>query len=322
MTLYPLKLSYIAKERIWGGPHLKTDYGKEADTDRLGETWELSVRPEEMCRVENGALAGMPLRAAILAMGQASVCPTYDGGHFPLLIKLIDAGDRLSVQVHPGDAYAAHVEHDMGKTEMWYVLSAEEGASLVYGLRPGCDKEDLARAVREGRTEEVLSHHPVHAGDVLFIPAGLVHAIGAGITVAEIQENSDLTYRLYDYDRRGADGKPRALHIARALDVLRPYTEEEIQAIRYEAADREEKADSACLAHCRHFRVYLRTIDGDAACRCGAESFHSLLCLDGNGRIIHNDVTYSAKKGDSWFLPAGMGSYRLTGQMRLLDTSL
>lgn len=322
MELYPLKLSYIAKERIWGGERLKTEYGKQSDTDRLGETWELSVRPGETCRVENGPLSGMPLDAAILSMGLASVCPTYDGGHFPLLIKLIDAADRLSVQVHPGDAYAAHVEHDMGKTEMWYVLSAEEGASLVYGMEAGRDREDLARAVREGRTEEVLWHRPVHAGDILFIPAGLVHAIGAGITVAEIQENSDLTYRLYDYDRRDADGKPRALHITRALDVLRPYTEEEIQAVRYEAADRREKGDASCLAHCRHFRVYLRTLEGEAAGTCGAESFRSLLCLDGKGSIMYNNVTYSVKKGDSWFLPAGMGAYRLAGQMRLLETTL
>jgi mannose-6-phosphate isomerase class I/broad specificity phosphatase PhoE len=318
---YPMKLTCIPKERIWGGDTLKTAYKKQADgIERLGETWELTVRPDGMSHVQNGSFAGKTLADAIAALGNAAVAPAYTGGTFPLLIKLIDAREKLSVQVHPDDDYAARVEGDVGKTEMWYVLAAEKGATLVSGLRPGVDRAAFAAAVREGRTEEVLLTRPVHAGDVCFIPSGLVHAIGAGIVVAEIQQNSDLTYRVFDYNRRQSDGSLRELHVDRALDVVRPFSKEEIEAIRFEARD--EQDDAYTLVHCRYFRTRLLAVNGEREETVTPESFVSLLCVEGEGEIVFDGMPYPIQKGEQYFLPADMGAYILRGSMTLLSASV
>lgn len=319
--LYPMKLSYEAKYRIWGGDLLKKTYGKVAPAiDRLGETWELTVRADGMSRVENGVYADMPLCDVLAVLGNAAVSPTYDGKTFPLLIKLIDARDKLSVQVHPDDAYAARVEGDVGKTEMWYVLAADEGACLVSGLREGIDSAAFAAAVRDGHTEEVLDAHPVKPGDVCFIPSGLVHAIGAGIVVAEIQQNSDLTYRVFDYNRRQSDGSLRELHVERALDVVHPFTRDEIHALRYEAMD--EADDAETLVHCRYFRARLLAIKESRTLCIKQDSFVALQCVDGHGQIVCGDAVCKLQKGDMYFLPAGMGDCRLHGNMQLLAASL
>lgn len=315
---YPMKLSYVARERIWGGDRLIRDYGKRADTKNLGETWELTVRPDGMSLVENGRFAGQPLDMAIAALGNGAVSPDYDGGHFPLLIKLIDATDRLSVQVHPDDAYAA-MDGDAGKTEMWYVVDAEPGAQLVYGLRKGVDATDFSDAVAAGRVDDCLNYIPVKRGDIYFIPSGLVHAIGGGILIAEIQQNSDLTYRVYDYDRRDAAGNLRELHIEKALDVVRPFSEVEIDAIRYEA--RTEADGPACMAHCRYFRAEHLTLDGEATLPA-SDRFVSLLCIGGSGEIRVNGAAYPVALGESWFLPAGMGDVTLTGDLELILSSV
>ncbi|MBO5050727.1 MAG: class I mannose-6-phosphate isomerase [Clostridia bacterium] len=319
--LYPMKLTYEAKYRIWGGDTLKREFGKNAPgIDRLGETWELTVRADGMSVVENGPYAGMPLDKVIGALGLQAVSPTYDGGVFPLLIKLIDARDKLSVQVHPDDDYAAREEHDVGKTEMWYVLAAEPGATLVSGLKPGVDQHAFAAAVLDGRTEEVLEKRPVKPGDVCFIPSGLVHAIGAGIVVAEIQQNSDLTYRVFDYDRRQSDGSLRELHVDRALAVVQPFSEKEINTIRFEAQDGQDDGDT--LVHCRYFRARRLAVSGDRAETAGADSFVALLCVEGEGEITCAGETWPVKKGNQYFLPAGMGEYHLSGSMVLLAASV
>ncbi len=319
MQKYPLLLSYVAKERLWGGSCLKEQYGKEADTDALGETWELTVRQDEMSRVLNGPFTGMPLDAVIAAWGQDCVAPNYDGAHFPLLVKLIDAKEPLSVQVHPDDAYASRVEHDAGKTEMWYILSAAPGASIVYGLRPGIDRATYAASVHAGDMEGPLYYRPVQAGDVCFIPSGLVHAIGGGITLAEIQQNSDLTYRVYDYGRRGADGKCRPLHTEKALDVVRPFSDAEIDAIRFEARTAQDGDD--VLAHCRYFSTRLLRPQGN--CTFSPEhTFASLLITEGEGTLCHAGQTYPLRKGQSWFLPAGMGACAISGPLSALLTTL
>lgn len=318
---YPMKLTYAAKQRIWGGDLLKSIFHKEApQIAQLGETWELTVRPDGMSCVQNGCYAGQPLENVIALLGHDAVSPLYRGGRFPLLIKLIDARDRLSVQVHPDDAYAERVEHDSGKTEMWYVLAAAEGATLVDGLRPGVDRSAFAAAVREGRTEDVLQVRAVQAGDICFIPSGLVHAIGAGIVVAEIQQNSDLTYRVFDYGRRQPDGSLRELHVDRALDVVRPFAEEEVEKLRFAAWDAGDDKDT--LVHCRYFRVR-RLVVSDIRQECAtAQSFVALLCVDGEGAILAHGETYPLQKGELYFLPAGMGDYCLQGCMTVLASSV
>ncbi len=317
---YPMKVSYVPRERIWGGERLEHLFGKKAPFDRLGETWELTVRPDGMSHVENGAFAGLPLDEVIARLGNDAVSPAYQGGTFPLLIKLIDAQDRLSVQVHPDDAYAARVEHDVGKTEMWVVLAAEPGAELVYGLREGVDRAAFAAAVAAGRVEDVLLRHPVRAGDVCFIPSGLVHAIGAGIVVAEIQQNSDLTYRVYDYNRRQGDGTLRTLHVAAALDVVRPFTAEQIDALRF--SRKSGKDDENTLADCDYFRVERITVAGEVSLSVTRDSFAALLCIRGSGTVSGGGETVALSAGECCFVPAGCGTCTLGGDMVLLSSTV
>ncbi|MBQ8174827.1 MAG: class I mannose-6-phosphate isomerase [Clostridia bacterium] len=317
---YPMKLTFSPKYRIWGGDRLAREYGKRSEIDRLGETWELSVRQDTMSLVENGIFAGKTLADVISTVGHDAVSPSYDGTHFPLLIKLIDARDDLSVQVHPDDAYAAARENDLGKTEMWVVLAAGEGAKLVFGLADGVDRTAFEQAVENGRIEDTLAFRPVHAGDVFFIPSGMIHAIGAGIVLAEIQQNSDLTYRVYDYDRRQSDGSLRELHIRQALDVVRPFTDDEVEAIRFEA--RIDQDGENTLAHCRYFRTERLHVTNRVVLSADAKSFHALLCTEGVGSILFGGEEYPLKKGDCYFIPAKTGEYTLAGTLDVLIASI
>ena len=208
MQVYPLKLKPAVKEIIWGGDKLKTAYGKEAPFDKLAESWELTVRPDGMNVIENGEYAGMTLGEYIEKAGNSVIAAGYDADRFPLLIKFIDARDRLSIQVHPSDDYALANENEYGKTEVWYIVEADEGAELVFGLSRDYTKEAFDKAVAENTVETLLNRVKVHAGEVYFIPSGLVHAIGAGILICEIQQNSNVTYRVYDYGRLGKDVPP------------------------------------------------------------------------------------------------------------------
>ncbi len=320
--LYPMKLTAVPVNMIWGGSRLRDKFGKPGTGDKTGETWELSVRDKQMCRIENGRYAGMTVRGFIEAAGLGSVSPDYDGGRFPLLIKFIDAADRLSVQVHPDNEYASRVENDFGKTEMWYIIDADPGAEIIYGFADGCTEKDFKKAFEQGRLEKVLNYVRVKPGDVFFIPAGLIHAIGKGIFIAEIQQNCDLTYRVYDYDRRDANGNTRELHIKKALDVVKPFTDTEIINIRFSAASSAERQDCTLLAHCDYFKVKKYDIDGSREFSAGAESFNSLLFITGGGKIMSGGEEYPVKAGDSWLIPAGMGKYTVAGEMSFLIASI
>jgi len=298
MNKYPLKLAPVFKEIIWGGSKLKTDFGKKCDLEKLAESWELTVRSDGMNVIENGEYAGMTLAEYL----------GDDANGFPLLIKLIDACDRLSIQVHPDDEYARVHEGEYGKTEMWYIVDALPGAQLVYGLKD-YDKEKFAAAAADGTLEKYLSFVDVKKGDIFFIPSGCVHAIGAGILIAEIQQSSNVTYRVYDYNRRGADGKLRPLHVQKALDVIVDYKQEDIDAIRFS-----DGKDENSIANCKYFRV--EHIFGATDIFAG-DSFVHLLCLDGNGEI----GGYPLAKGDSYFIPAGCGLVRVTGDAEIITSS-
>ncbi len=300
MELYPFQLSYVTKSPIWGGTRLLRDYGKTADAPTVGESWELTVRREEKAVVCNGVHAGKTLESILAEAGGNLIAPDYVG-EFPLLVKLIDACDKLSVQVHPDDAYAARVEHDRGKTEMWYIVEADEGAEIICGLNAGVTQADFAQAVREGRTNDVLRHCPVQAGETYFIPAGLPHAIGAGILIAEIQQNCDLTYRIYDYDRRGADGKLRELHVEKAMEVVRPFTDAEIEELQFSRRS-DTLAGGEPLADCKYFRAERLQVKGEHTLPASAEMRH-LLCLSGEGCMVFRGKKYPFAKGVSYFLP-------------------
>ncbi len=317
MKKYPLKLTYTAKTALWAGKRLKEEYGKQTELERVSETWELSVREDEMARVIGGEADGMTLAEYFASCGYDCVTPSFKAGdRFPLLVKFIDAEDYLSVQVHPDDNYAAAVENDSGKTEMWYIVDAKAGAKLIYGLKAGISSEDFAAAVAEGRMGDTMNYVDVKAGETYFIPAGMLHAIGAGILIAEIQQNSDLTYRVYDFDRVGADGKKRELHVDKALAVTRPYDESEINEQRFargKACDTGE-----LLASSKYFKVRRLTQSGTAKLCASDDSFVSLLCTDGEGSIFADGVSYKITKGDSYFIPAGMGDFIIDGKLTVI----
>ncbi len=318
MKKYAMVMNPVSKEIIWGGDKLKKEYGKTAPFEKLAESWELTVREGEMCTIANGELSGKTMgeyiaedRIGILGTS----CEKYD--RFPLLIKFIDANDRLSIQVHPDDEYSLAHEGELGKTEMWYIMDAEEDARLVYGLKEGCTVEEFANAVHEGRTEEMLNFVPVHKGEVYFIPSGQVHAIGAGILIAEIQQNSNITYRVYDYNRKGADGKPRQLHTEQALNVIKLRSEEEINKIRFSRPD--ENDGGVSLASCDYFTVKKYAFDGSVTVEAKDDSFLSILVLEAEHLTI--DGT-EAKRGDSFFVPAGCGKVELNGKAEVIVSSV
>ena len=317
MKKYPLKLSYVTKTALWAGRRLKTDFNKESTYETVSESWELSVRNDEMSCITNGKACGMTLLEYFDTVGFDCVAPSFKkGDRFPLLVKLIDAADMLSIQVHPDDKYASEVEHDSGKTEMWYVVDACEGASLIYGLRDGVSGEDFASAIRQGRVGEVINTIPVKPGDTYFIPAGMLHAIGSGILIAEIQQNSDLTYRVYDFDRKDKDGNLRPLHVDKAIDVTRPYSEDEINSVRF--AKGEGLGVGECLANSEYFRVRRLSLTEKTKLSVSDESFMSVLCIEGDGNIIFEGDRFPICKGDSYFLPARMGEFEVDGNMTLM----
>ena len=315
MKRYPLLLSPVTKTALWGGFRLREEYGKESPFEKISEAWELTVREGDENRILNGEASGMTLSAYLASVGFDAVSPSYAGGHFPLLIKLIDAADKLSVQVHPDDAYAHAHGIDSGKTEMWYVAQAAPGATLVSGLREGVSASDFRDAVARGELAAVMREIEVKAGDVFFIPAGLLHAIGAGILIAEIQQNSDTTYRVWDYDRRGSDGKLRELHVKEALEVVRPISDDEIGDERFSVPP---IGIGEPIAACPLFRVSRLSVRGEDAFTVGRDSFLALTVLSGEGELSAAGERISLGKGCTVFLPAALGEVRLSGDFTAL----
>lgn len=315
--MYPMKLTGVTRSPIWGGTRLPLEWKKGTDCETVGESWELTVRRDGECRVENGAFAGRFLRDVIGENRDGVLgASTGDADSFPLLIKLLDAADVLSVQVHPNDEYAARVENDRGKTEMWYIVEADEGAQIICGLRDGVDGKMLAEAVEKNRVEDVLCHIPVHAGECYFIPAGLPHAIGKGILIAEIQQNCDLTYRVYDYNRRDKNGNTRELHVKKALDVIRPFSAQEIERIRY---SRTGDVRDGLLADCEYFRVERIVSDGEARLNRSTRMGH-LLCISGEGVLYSDGLAYDVHRGDGYLIPAACPEVRFCGKATLIYT--
>lgn len=305
MNLYPLLLKPAVKDNLWGGTRLIEEFGYEGK-DIAAEAWVLSCRPDGPAVIQNGELKGNTLSDAVTLWGNAALgknAATF--GSFPLLIKLIDAHDRLSVQVHPGDEYAMRVEGEPGKTEMWYVVDCEPGAQLILGFNRNIDKHEFHSRIENGTLLDVLNFVPVKKGDVFFIEAGTLHAIGSGILIAEVQQNSDTTYRVYDYERRGADGKPRELHIQRAVDVTNTVVTT-LQSNRFETHTA-VGGTSRLLAECEYFTSSLLTVSGMMEVY-NKQSFCSLLCLDGECVLETESTEINLIKGGSVFLPAGLSA--------------
>ena len=315
--LKPIKLNPVFKEIIWGGNRLKNEYNKKSDLNNIAESWELTVRPDGMNTINGGEFDGMTMEEYIEKNGE-SVVSNKPQPFFPLLIKFIDAEDNLSVQVHPDDEYGLKNANSLGKTEMWYIIDAKPGAQLVYGLKEGVSNEEFAQAITNGKVEEKLNYVNVKKGDVFFIPSGLVHAIGAGILLAEIQQNSNITYRVYDYNRVGKDGKPRELHVNDALNVIVNRNQEEIEKIQFST----NAKNTNTLACCEYFNVEKHNIDGTLSSFTNEESFASLLCLDGEGEITYEGEKFGFSKGDSYFIPANLGEFTINGKLEVIISKI
>lgn len=310
-----LKLKPSCKDYLWGGSRLIKEYGKEYEGEVLAETWELSCHPDGPSVIDGGEHAGKTLTEYIEEKGKAvlgSSCGKFT--NFPLLIKFIDAKDDLSIQVHPDNQYALKNEGQYGKTEMWYVMDAGKDAFLYYGFQKEISREEFAKRIQEDTLLEVLRAVPVQKGDVFYIEAGTIHAIGKDILIAEIQQNSNVTYRVYDYGRTGKDGKKRELHTDKALAVTK----------RSPAAK-----DGSCYPHvadCDYFTVDKLNLDGkimrEMSGQVSEQSFVSILILDGEGVIVNQGESVEYKKGDSFFLPAGCGAYAVKGTCDALITTV
>lgn len=318
--MYPMKLSPAFKDYIWGGTKLRTDFNKACNLEKIAESWELSCHKDGNSVILNGEHKGLTLAEYIEKEGKTVLgtrCERFE--NFPILIKLIDAKDNLSVQVHPSNDYALRVEGEYGKTEMWYIVDCDEGASLLYGFKNEISKEEFARRIQDNTLLEVTRSVPVKKGDVFFIEAGTLHAIGKGIVIAEIQQNSNTTYRIYDYGRVGNDGKPRELHIEKAVEVTelapaKPFpAEEPVQMNGYSKKK---------LAACDYFTVHLLDVKTTAELAADESSFQSLLVLEGYVMLNYGGKEMKLSKGDSVFIPAGLGSYSVIGECKLIQSAV
>lgn len=314
-----LKLIAPCKDYIWGGNRLREEYGKKLDSDKIAESWELSCHKDGQSVISGGEFDGKTLTEYIDAKGKTASlganCDRFE--YFPILIKLIDAKDNLSVQVHPSNEYALKVEHEYGKTEMWYIVDCDEGAELLYGFKHEITKEEFADRIKNNTLLEVANNVPVHKGDVFFIESGTLHAIGKGILIAEIQQNSNTTYRVYDFGRVGKDGKPRELHIEKALDV----TNRVPPKYPTTAQGQPEKVEGGVktlLRSCEYFNVNKLEVDGTMKLVSDDKSFKSLLVLDGNVEIACGGEKVSGIKGDSFFVPANSGDFTVSGKAEVI----
>ena len=314
--MYPLLLKPPIKDYLWGGTKLKTDFEFETDKDIAAEAWMLSCHKDGMNIVLNGEHQGKTINEVLEIWGKSALGKNAEKfSYFPILIKLIDAKQKLSVQVHPDDNYALSVEGEYGKTEMWYVVDCEDGAELVYGFKDNISKDEFENRIENNTLTEVCNTVPVHKGDVFFIDAGTLHAIGEGILIAEVQQNSNTTYRVSDYGRLGADGKPRELHIDKALEVTKcertvlPYGNIGEVTVKGKNTIKElavcDKFSAKLLKLNEYMDIYL------------ADSFISLIVLDGNAIIKWNDEELNIKKGYSIFIPAGLKT-ELIGNAEIL----
>lgn len=305
-----VKLSPAFKDYLWGGTKLKTEYDKKCDFEKVAESWELSTHKDGESTIISGEYKGLKLSEYIEKAGKAVLGTNAEKfEYFPILIKFIDAKESLSIQVHPDDKYALEVEGEYGKTEMWYIMDCEEGAYLYYGFNRDITADEYRERIENNTLLEVLNKVEVKKGDVFFIEAGTVHAIGAGNLICEIQQNSNTTYRVYDYDRRDKYGNPRELHIEKAIAVSNTKKAPQISG--------QEDYESAIklLAECEYFNVIKAEISGEKQFVADESSFNSVIVLEGEGEIFCGEESLPLHKGDSVFVPANTGKYEIKGNL-------
>jgi mannose-6-phosphate isomerase len=318
-SLYPLRLTEIFKEKIWGGRNIADLFNKPLPPAALiGESWEVSDRENDQSVVAEGPLKGVSLHELVTRYGDRLVgtCPLAKG-RFPLLFKILDAHSTLSVQVHPTDQLALEYdEPDPGKTEMWYVLAAQKAAQIMLGLQPGIGKVEFQEAIRTGAFEKCLNYFEAKPGDAFFLPAGSVHALGAGIVLVEIQENSDLTYRVYDWGRVGAGGKPRELHLDKALRATNFESSSMGRASGVTLTDGQNRR--TVLTACRYFATEILELSGAHSVKGTGRTFTILFFEQGNARLAWEGGELAVSKGQSVLVPAEVVAWSVDGKGRFL----
>lgn len=316
MKLYPLQFEPILKERIWGGTKLKTYLNKPITSDITGESWEISTVDNDISIIANGAFKGKSLNDLINEFPEAVLGTKVHeqfGKQFPLLFKYLDAREDLSIQLHPNDELAKKRHNSFGKTEMWYVMQADADARLIVGFKEKSTPEEYLKHIQDKTIVDILDTKKVNKGDVFFLETGTIHAIGAGIIVAEIQQTSDITYRIYDFDRVDANGNKRELHIDLSLE-----------AINYEKVDAQKnyaKVENVSneVVNCKYFTTNFIPLDGNITVYKHSESFTVYMCVDGSFELSVNGESYTYKKGDTVLLPAALTDFQLSGSASILE---
>ena len=316
MKLYPLQFEPILKERIWGGTKLKTFLNKPITSNITGESWEISTVENDVSVVVKGSLKGKSLNELINEFPEAVLgTKVYAqfGKQFPLLFKYLDAREDLSIQLHPNDELAKKRHNSFGKTEMWYVMQADTDARLIVGFKDKSSPEEYIKNLNNKTLLTILDSKKVKQGDVFMLDTGTIHAIGAGILIAEIQQTSDITYRVYDFDRVDANGKTRELHIDLALEAL---NYEKIQAQRFYSKT-ENIANE--VVNCNYFTTNFIPLDGNIEIHKNQTSFTVYMCVEGDFKLTFANESCSYKKGDTVLIPAAITNFQLSGKASILE---
>ncbi len=307
----PMFLKPVFQEKIWGGSRLRSVFGFDIPNDKIGEDWAISAHPHGVSVVENGEYQGQKLDELWQNHKELFGNPTEPV--FPLLIKILDAEDELSVQVHPDDAYGMKHEGELGKTECWYIIDAEPGAEIIYGHHAKT-REELAEMIQEGRWDDLLKKVPVKKGDFFYVPSGTIHAIGKGIMILETQQSSDTTYRVYDYDRKDANGNTRELYIQQSIDVTT------VPAITPQIQMKEvRKGNSSIVTYLEteFFNVYEWDIKGITSFKKQAP-YTLATVIDGAGELVVNEKIYPLTKGASFILPNDVTEWTVQGELSII----
>ena len=316
MKLYPLQFQPILKERIWGGTKLKTYLNKPISSDTTGESWEISTVENEVSVISNGAFAGKSLTDLIDKFPNELLgTKVYSkfGKQFPLLFKYLDAREDLSIQVHPNDELAKKRHNSFGKTEMWYVMQADDDAKLIIGFKDNSSEKEYLDNLENNSLLTILDVKKVNQGDAFFLETGTIHAIGAGTVIAEIQQTSDITYRLYDFDRVDVHGNKRELHIDLALEAIN------YDVVAAKKSYSKNSNTSNEIVNCPYFTTNFIPLDGTIQMHKNGESFSVYMCVEGSFELEYQDQIYLYKIGDSILIPAKMKEFAISGTASLLE---
>jgi mannose-6-phosphate isomerase len=316
MNLYPLQFEPILKERIWGGTKLKTYLNKPISSNITGESWEISTVENDVSIVANGFYKGKSINELINEFPDEILgTKAYKqfGKQFPLLFKYLDAREDLSIQLHPNDELAKKRHNSFGKTEMWYVMQADENARLIVGFKEKSTPEEYLKHINNKTIVDILDTKKVKQGDVFFLETGTVHALGAGIVIAEIQQTSDITYRVYDFDRVDANGNSRELHIDLALEAINYET---VDAQKYYSKNENQ---SNTIVDCRYFTTYIIPLNGAVKVNKNQNSFTVYMCVDGSFELKINAEIFYYQKGDTVLIPAALTNFELSGSASILE---